>query len=164
MTTSGGVDTSPSAVANWSEADETARQLRRFVVVGLVCVVADLSVYTALTDRLGIQPTTAKAISYLAGVAVGFGLNKRWTFRSSRRTWREPISYLLLYAATLGINVACNNFILALLPNWRLLAFLFATGVTTVINFVGMRLVTFRKGIAERRPAIDVEQPQSKAA
>lgn len=134
------------------------------MVVGLVCVAADLSVYTALSDGLGIRLTAAKAISYLVGVAVGFGLNKRWTFRSSRRTWSEPISYLLLYAVTLGINVVCNNFVLSLLPNWRLLAFLLATGITTVINFSGMRLVTFRKGIAERRLDMDVEAPHSKAA
>ena len=36
-------------------------------------------------------------------------------------------------------------------PIWsKRIAFLLATGVTTVLNFVGMRLFTFRQGIAER--------------
>ena len=92
----------------------------------------------------------SKAISYLAGVVVGFALNKRWTFQSSQRTWTEPVSYLSLYAVTLGVNVGCNALVLSWLDR-SAIAFLFATGVTTVINFLGLRLVTFRKGIADRR-------------
>jgi putative flippase GtrA len=114
------------------------------LVVGLLSVATDLVAYAALSPALGVTPS--KAISYLAGVVVGFALNKRWTFESSRRTWTEPASYLLLYAATLGVNVGCNGLVLSWLPDRRIVAFLFATGVTTVLNFLGMKLVTFRKG------------------
>jgi putative flippase GtrA len=125
--------------------------LRRFLVVGLLSVATDLAVYALFTSLLGVFVAASKAISYLVGVAVGFTLNKAWTFESARRTWTEPASYLLLYGVTLAVNVGCNGLVLSWLPERTLIAFLFATAVTTVLNFLGMRLVTFRKGIAERR-------------
>ena len=163
-TTSGGVGTSPVTAANWSEAEETRRQLRRFLVVGLLSVATDLCVYAVLSATFELSVTWAKAISYLAGVVVGFALNKRWTFQSSRRTWTEPISYLLLYAVTLGVNVGCNGLVLSWLIDQKLIAFLFATGVTTVINFVGMRLVTFRGGVNDRRQAVAAKIAKPRAA
>lgn len=125
--------------------------MRRFLVVGLLCVATDLAIYFAFTSAFKLPTHWSKALSYLVGVMVGFVLNKAWTFQSKRRTWIEPISYLLLYTITLAVNVGCNNLVLAWLADQRLLAWFFATGVTTVLNFLGMKLVTFRKGIAERQ-------------
>lgn len=139
------------AARNWSQFAETSRQLRRFLVVGVLCVLVDLGAYYMLSVRLGINADRAKAISYLVGVVIGFALNKWWTFESARRSWTEPASYLLLYLVTLIVNVSCNRLALEMLgEDGRLIAYFFATGVTTVLNFVGMRLVTFRRGVAER--------------
>jgi putative flippase GtrA len=125
--------------------------LRRFLVVGTLAVLVDGSVYYALAAGLNFGTSIAKAVSYLAGVAVGFLLNKRWTFASARPAPGEAATYLALYAVTLGVNVVCNRAMLALVGvEWSALAFLVATGVTTALNFLGMRLVTFRKGINER--------------
>ena len=62
----------------------------------------------------------------------------------------EPATYLGLYAVTLGVNVAVNAGVLAALPGATLFAFLAATGLTTVHNYLGLRLLTFRRGVAER--------------
>ena len=125
--------------------------MRRFLVVGTLAVLVDATIYYALAAGLDFGANAAKAVSYLAGVAVGFLLNKRWTFASARPAPGEGATYLALYAVTLGVNVVCNRAVLTLLGGrWTALAFLVATGVTTVINFLGMRLVTFRKGINER--------------
>ena len=119
--------------------------------MGLLCVATDLGFYAALAGSLQLSFASAKTASYLAGVVVGFLLNKKWTFQSDRTTWAEPVNYLLLYTVTLGVNVGCNSLVLAWYNEQKLLAFLVATGVTTVLNFLGMRLVTFRKGIEARR-------------
>lgn len=131
---------------------ETGRQLRRFLVVGVLCVIVDLSAYSALVLGASLPTSWAKGISYLMGVGVGFVLNKRWTFESPRKSLFEPATYLLLYAVTLVVNVVCNDLVLRMFASAPA-AYLVATGVTTVLNFVGMRLVTFRTGIAERRLA-----------
>jgi putative flippase GtrA len=148
----------------WSEADETRKQLSRFLVVGLLSVVTDLTVYALLVSVAGWPVSASKGISYAAGVVIGFVLNKHWTFESSRESWREAASYLSLYSVTLGVNVGCNYAALRVLGNdRRALAYLFATGVTTILNFIGMRLFTFRKGIADRREAI-IESPARELA
>lgn len=146
----------------WSERRETRKQLLRFLVVGSMSVAVDFAVYRVLA--VAMPPDVAKGVSYLAGVVVGFFGNKWWTFESSRRSAAEPLVYLALYAVTLGVNVACNRAALAVLPalavvgsNGTGLAFLFATGVTTILNFLGMKKITFRRGIAERR-AIEVRK------
>jgi putative flippase GtrA len=121
-------------------------------VVGLLCVLVDLTAYRALRGRLGWGASGAKAASYLAGVAAGFVLNKRWTFESRRRHAAEAASYLTLYAATLGVNVLCNAAALRFLgAEGTTQAFFCATLVTTVLNFLGLRLATFRRGIDDRR-------------
>jgi putative flippase GtrA len=152
--TSAGSDTSRLDTANWSEAKETSKQIRRFLVVGLLSVLTDLGVYYSLVSGAVWSSGAAKALSYLAGVLVGFALNKSWTFESRRKSWSEPVTYLGLYFVTLLVNVLCNYLVLAALGNeLRLPAFLFATGITTALNFGGMRLMTFRRGIDDRRRA-----------
>lgn len=127
-------------------AAATRRQVARFAVVGGGSVAVDLFVYWLLTTSTAMLPDVAKGLSYGTGVVLGFCGNKWWTFESRRRNASEPIVYLLLYAITLGVNVGCNRAVLALLgQDAAMWAFLFATGVTTVLNFLGMKLVTFRQ-------------------
>lgn len=150
----------PDDASGWSERRETLKQIRRFLVIGVSSVLVDLAVYLLLT-RLGLGTHMSKGISYVSGMVVGFIGNKFWTFESARRSMAEPITYVLLYATTLGINVAVNAATLALFagllpPRWNKgWAFLVATGVTTVLNFLGMRFITFFKGVRQRRERVE---------
>jgi putative flippase GtrA len=143
-TTSAGSGTSPPGRRDRRELGRVAR----FVVIGCASVAIDLAVYRLLAGAT--SPHAAKAVSYVAGMAVGFVGNKFWTFGSRRRSAAEPATYLGLYAVTLGVNVAANAGVLAVLPGETLFAFLAATGLTTVLNYLGLRLLTFRRGVAER--------------
>jgi putative flippase GtrA len=130
---------------------ESRRQVGRFLVIGGLSVATDLAVYTLLVGSRIVASPLAKGVSYVAGMTLGFAGNKYWTFGSARRTVSEPILYTLLYLATLAVNVGVHAGVLALGgPSWQMPAFLAATGTTTVLNFLGMRLVTFRGGILER--------------
>jgi putative flippase GtrA len=156
---------------NWSEFRETKKQLCRFLVIGLSSVFVDLAVYAFLAG-FGTPTHWAKGISYIAGMLIGFVGNKFWTFECRTASVSEPVLYVLLYLATLVINVVVNAGVLGaaslLLPSLcaAALAFLIATGVTTVLNFLGMRLVAFRTGLERRRTAIiaDLEEVRKEAA
>ncbi len=125
----------------------TRRQLVRFLVVGTASVAVDLAVYALLTAVSPLGWWLAKGVSYAVGIVVGYFGNKYWTFQSPRRSAAEPVMYLLLYSATLLLNIGCNQLALAALgPPYKFLAFLFATGITTITNFLGMKFVTFRQG------------------
>ena len=134
--------------------DVEARHIRRFLVVGGLSVGVDLAIYAGLSS-LGLCVPLAKGISYVCGMGLGFVLNKTWTFQSRHDARSEAILYACLYVATLGINVLANQLLLAVLgsrisPGWAgSAAFLVATGLTTVLNYLGMRFVAFRRGITE---------------
>ncbi|QEL20185.1 GtrA family protein [Limnoglobus roseus] len=123
------------------------RRLLRFGVIGCTSVAVDFAVFQLLAGSL--SPHAAKAVSYLAGVVVGFVGNKFWTFESARRSAAEPILYLLVYAVTLGVNVGVNA-VVAEMTGSTGLAFLAATGVTTVLNYLGLRLLAFRAAVRDR--------------
>ncbi|MCC7083492.1 MAG: GtrA family protein [Pirellulales bacterium] len=131
---------------------ETHQQLLRFVVVGLGAVTVDLLGYRLLGWSVGLPLYWAKAISFMMGVVIGFLGNKLWTFRSRRKSLAEPLTHLALYSVTMCVNVGCNEAVLAMLgPTATAVAYLAATSISTVLNFLGMRLVTFRHGIHQRR-------------
>ncbi len=150
LSCAGGTE-SRGVAAAWSEHRESRKQLLRFLVVGTSSVAVDFVAYRLLLASAWPWDV-AKGASYLAGVVVGFFGNKWWTFESSRRSAAEPILYFVLYSITLAVNVVCNRGALfALGEGGGVWAFLFATGVTTVLNFLGMRFVTFRRGVEDRR-------------
>lgn len=136
-----GNSTSPAA----PRSTATRRAFLRFLVVGSTSVLIDLAVYQLLTAA-GLSPHGAKGISYVTGMLFGFVANKLWAFESKRKSAAEPVTYLLLYTATLGVNVGLNA--LALPVAGSVFAFLVATGTTTILNFAGLRWITFRKGMA----------------
>ncbi len=143
-------------------AQENKRQIVRFLVVGCMSVAVDLACYMFLGTILFFAPSLAKGISYVAGMAVGFVGNKYWTFGSARRSASEPVTYIVLYVVTLAVNIGVNSAVLGI-TGWTAPAFLLATGVTTVLNFLGMRLITFRDGIQDRLRAQHAGQSQPHA-
>ncbi len=176
--------TPPSTFADtardpWSERRETRKQVARFLVVGLCCVGVDLTLYGLLVWLTPMHTMPAKGISYVTGMIVGFVWNKAWTFESRRASWTEPASYTLLYGVTLAANIGVNELArtpIAAVLEWTALpapahvprlaagiAVLLATGITTVLNFLGLRFITFQKGIAQRRQRAMRSEPGASA-
>ena len=128
------------------------------MIVGLLSVGTDLAVYAGLLTA-GLSTPAAKGLGYLAGMAVGFVLNKTWTFGSRAPAGGEAVTYILLYAVTFAVNIAVNSGVLTMTGGLltgslhAATAFFVTTGLTTVLNFLGMRFITFRKGIAAKRAA-----------
>ena len=119
------------------------KELSRFVVGGTSAVITDYLTYR-LMAYAGLDVSAAKLISFILGSFVGFTINKYWTFESTGKIQKELAKYTLLYTVTAGLNVAVNHVALGQgLPVW--LAFLFATGASTVANFLGQKFFVFRK-------------------
>ncbi|MGY1741968.1 MULTISPECIES: GtrA family protein [unclassified Blastococcus] len=120
-------------------------QLVRFVVVGLLGAVVDLSVYT-LALHLGLGTTAARALSFVAGTTTAYVLNRRWAFRVEGSA-RRATGFALLYGTTFFVILGVNALALAVLPesSWRItLAWALSQGFGTAVNFVMLRLVVFR--------------------
>lgn len=126
------------------------RELGSFLVVGLLTVAIDFLCYRALlwSGLTGID--LSKAASFLAGTLFAYFANRAWTFGHHEHAAGSAWRFAILYAVTLGANVIVNAGVLALLPAqaWKIqAAFVMATGVSAVLNFIGMKLLVFKPAI-----------------
>lgn len=126
------------------------RRIGRFTVIGSTSVVIDFVVYSFLAPELSTH--VAKGISYVAGMVIGYFGNKYWVFESRKKSVAEPLTYVLLYTVTLAVNIAANGLVIVATGS-TIVAFIFATGITTVMNFLGLRWVTFRIATQENERA-----------
>ncbi len=69
---------------------------------------------------------------------INIGHLKKYTIN-----FKEILRFMVLYSATLGANVASNKYMLSM-TGLIFFAFLFATGVSTVLNFTGQKFWVFR--------------------
>lgn len=119
------------------------KELLRFLVGGGSAVIVDYICYT-LFLYLGWNMAIAKAASYVCGALCGFIINKFWTFESKRFRKDEVVKYIILYAVSAGVNALTNKIVFFIIEI-KIIAFLCATGVSTVMNFLGQKFFVFTK-------------------
>jgi putative flippase GtrA len=127
-------------------------QISRFVAVGAVSALVDFGGYHLLL-ALGTYVHVAKGVSFILGTTTAYLLNRRFTFTDASGGRGRFAGFVLLYATTFAINVGMNALALAVLPDLAFrtsIAWVFAQGCATVINFVMLRTVVFR---APKQPA-----------
>jgi putative flippase GtrA len=115
----------------------------RFLVGGGSAVAVDYLTYQMLL-HFGAPLSAAKAISYVCGAGLGFVINKYWTFTSRAPVYQEIPRFIGLYAVTACANTLVNKAVLWMI-DVRALGFLCATGVSTVLNFLGLKFIVFRR-------------------
>lgn len=119
------------------------KELLKFLVGGGSAVVVDYLVYQLLL-HLSMDISIAKITSFICGSIVGFVINKLWTFESKEFSKSEIARYIILYTITAIINSYINKIILMIF-NIEMIAFLCATGVSTILNFIGQKFFVFSK-------------------
>ncbi|WP_315520912.1 GtrA family protein [Leptotrichia wadei] len=118
------------------------QEILKFLVGGGTAVIVDFFTYKIFM-MLGLERTIAKTLSFICGSIVGFIINKYWTFKSPKFQIKEILKYTVLYILTAFINSQVNKYTLLLFGN-EMFAFLCATGVSTILNFLGQKFLIFR--------------------
>jgi|SRR5450830_48904 len=124
------------------------RELGIFLIVGTLTVLLDFGVYRSLVWFQVTGIDMAKTIGFLSGTVFAYFANRFWTFRCHSPAVGTAWRFILVYATTLGINVLINSFALKFFNSIVLavqLAFLLATGVSAMLNFMGMKFFVFKK-------------------
>ncbi len=125
------------------ESKTRIQEIQRFLVGGGSAVIADYVVYQLLLSA-GWTLTLAKSVSYVCGAAIGFVINKLWTFESRGYAGTEIVKYAVLYAVSAFVNAAVNKGVVRIV-RYEIAGFICATGVSTVMNFFGQKFMVFRK-------------------
>jgi putative flippase GtrA len=118
------------------------REMARFLVAGFCAVGTDVGSYFLILKAL--PHDYSKGISFLLGTIVAYFINKNWTFEKKTKAYEEMGKFAILYLSTLGANVLVNRIVLNLFQS-TFLAFLLATGVSTVLNFIGQKCWVFKR-------------------
>ena len=120
--------------------NQIKRELNKFLFAGLAAVGTDLLVYYLLLNLLSTE--VSKGVSFIIGSVVAFIINKYWTFKKPEKSYKEMIQFGVLYGTTLGLNVMTNKIVLDY-TDIVLVSFIVATGISTILNFVGQKWWVF---------------------
>jgi putative flippase GtrA len=119
------------------------QQAVRFAVIGAVATVVHYTILVSSVEGLHATPLWGSSIGFIAGVIVGFFLNRRFTFTEARPLGASFAKYAMVYA----IGFVLNATILQTLIHaglWYLAAQAAATAIVLVWNFIGARFFAFR--------------------
>ena len=125
-------------------------ELLYFGLSGIIGTLADFAIYCFL--NIFLTYSIAKTISFLLGSVIVYHLNQFFTFKIQKKSTAQFMRFVALYCCTLIINVSINSAGLyclsqnSALPHalMILLAFIIATAVSTVINFIGQKYLVFK--------------------
>ena len=122
----------------------------KFGVVGFSGMLVDYGVLFVCRELLGIPDLLSNSISFTVAASSNYVLNRIWTFRSEEK--QVGVEYAKFFAVSL-VGLGISNLTLwgfgKKLPEWSedyrfyILKF-FAIVVTTMWNFLGNILFTFR--------------------
>lgn len=136
----------------------TARFLR-FAVVGGGMAALNLLLLWALVERAGVPYLLACTIAFFALNALGYLLNKVFTFeRPAAVEGPELVRYYLVMAASLAANLTLMVILVDGLGLGVLVASVTLSVLLAVANFAGHSIVTFRRA---HRPPPDPSAPLS---
>ena len=123
-------------------------QFLKFNAVGLLNTLIDFAIFTLL-HSIGMMYAVAQVISYSAGTANSFILNKKVTFRDQDRTTKEGfdrkqlVKFIILNLVVLGISLLLMHLLTDQFGVEVLIAKVLVTFVTVIINFFGSRKWVF---------------------
>jgi putative flippase GtrA len=118
------------------------REETKFIIIGILAVTIDFVAYNLLI--LSIESIdTSKMMSFVMGAIFGFFLNKFWTFKKKPLRFIEILLYIGLYTLSGTLNTFSNYLFYSYILNLKIFAFLFATSISTVINFLGQKYIVF---------------------
>ena len=123
------------------------REMAKFGIVGAICFVVDVAVFTAARAVLDDKPITAGIISTLVAATLSYFLNRNWSFRHRQRSGvrREYTLFLLLNGGGMAISLSC------LAISHYVLGFESVLADNIAKNGVGLVLGTVFRFLAYRR-------------
>jgi putative flippase GtrA len=116
----------------------------RFCTVGATVALIDFGLVWLLRGKL--PPLVAVSIAYLTGVSCHFLLNKMWVFQCRRSDYiRQLIQYSAVVVASWTTTIAIVHFCLSNFTTNLLVAKLFAIPPATLVGFLLMQFLVFRR-------------------
>ncbi len=116
----------------------------KFAVVGGTATLFNYLIFYILHSHFQVNYLVAWVTGYVSGLVLGFFLNNFWTFERRPYSLGLILGYLTIYLISLGLSTL---FMKITVGRFHLNPFLmpvFAIGISTVFNFVGLKTVIYK--------------------
>ena len=123
----------------------------KFLIVGVINTLVGTSVMFLFYNIFHVGYWVSSALNYIVGSIVSFFLNKYFTFKSKKKSFREVIRFVLnimvCYILAYGIAKPCVHYVLAgcslaVRDNMAMLA---GMCLFVVLNYFGQRFLVFKE-------------------
>jgi len=133
-----------SADSDWVDRLIAAPRPVRFLGVGALGLLTDLSIFTIIAGH-GFNPLLVRLLSLSCATVVTWRLNRALTFdRSGRHPGREAMRYAIVTATAQGTSYAAfTTLVLTVLGGLPPAALLIGAAVGAIISYNGHRLFAF---------------------
>lgn len=129
------------------------KQLQGYIISGVLATGTDFICYNLLT-LFTVHFSLVKAFTFLLGTVVAYFYNKIITFAHNENGVTHIFKFFFLYCMSMLLNVGVNQNILWLTnyianPTFikKTSAFMMATLISMVINFIGQKFWVFKKSL-----------------
>ena len=122
---------------------ETLKEVGRFLIVGAFSVVIDAGAYWTFIHSDHLEPENAKRLSFVLGALFAFFANRSFTFRVEEKNIYQPTFFVILYFISFIANTVSHDFVYNVSAHAPV-AFLVATAVSTILNYLGQKFYVFR--------------------
>ncbi len=120
-------------------------QLARFCIVGLTCYTVNILALAALCEWVGMHYVVAYVLVFFIGNALGYWLNKHFTFAlRNRLDSASMLRYLLVNCVMLVLSMAALHLLVESVHVPYLTAAAIIAAINAPASFVAHRLVSYR--------------------
>ncbi len=118
-------------------------EIFKFLLTGIIAVLIDAIVYFFLYFNLEFHAEISKRISFISGALFIFIVNRSFVFRIKKKNIYQVLLFSTLYLISFFANSYSHDYIYYNFYNiW--FAFIIATIVSTIINYLGQKYVVFK--------------------
>lgn len=118
------------------------REVLRYVVVGVTNTAVSMAVYVALL-AVGVGYVAAVVAAYLTGIAIGYTLNRRWTFLAGGFSIDSLTRYTTVQATGLLLSVGLTSLFVERFGVAEVPALVLAWPPVIAVTFTATRLWAF---------------------
>jgi putative flippase GtrA len=119
----------------------------RFLLIGSTTALIDFIIYLFLLVILDLETEISKGVGFSSGALFAYFANRGYTFNSSTKGLFAFSLFWALYIMTLSVNITTNELSLSYLGKDSFgigLSLIIATGLSALLNFIGMKYLVFR--------------------
>ena len=119
-------------------------EIYKFIIIGIIAVSIDAFVYYLLGNFEFFSYEISKRISFICGAAFAFFFNRSYVFQIKHKNISQILGFSILYFTSFLCNAFSHDIVLNELdiPS---VAFIFATAISTTINYLGQKFIIFKK-------------------